>query len=393
MKTYYSNINKKKLCNRNNGELKTLPRFDFQMQDYFSVTFIDSLNKIIDIDPTDQFYIAGGLDVMKDSENLLFYSEDFTLENNKLTFTIDTYTDNYLNHIKNTNTPIYLEIGILNEKKTILLQDTVLAEPRVYLDGVAPTNIEIYYTKAQIDEKLAAVKVEQTDPIYTADKDTILFKGGLNINGITDENGSITITSDDIVSMYGGDGSYSITEEFRNAEESMWNNVMYELDHNRNYVKTINGLPPDENGNVSVSLGSGTDNKVIESIYPQTEYIEIPVTSLDEIKDRYMVHLNTNYPWIGFPQFENLPGDPYIQWTESMAPCERTFEIWLEDYYNFGLQTIDYGSVQMINPDSVDTTTGGIHVFTVRIAYVPAPGDSTSLFKTVTVSYSYTFMN
>jgi hypothetical protein len=147
-KTYYTNIEKKKLCNRNNGELKTLPRFDFQMEDYFSVIFVDSLNKIIEIDPTDQFYIAGGLDVMKNSENLLFYSEDFTLENNRLTFTIDTYTDNYLKHIKNTNTPIYLEIGILNEKKTILLQDIVLAEPRVYLDGVAPTNIEVYYTKA-----------------------------------------------------------------------------------------------------------------------------------------------------------------------------------------------------------------------------------------------------
>lgn len=162
-KTYYTNIQKKKLCNRNNGELKTLPRFDFQMEDYFSVIFVDSLNKIIEIDPTDQFYIAGGLDVMKNSENLLFYSEDFTLDNNRLTFTIDTYTDNYLKHIKNTNTPIYLEIGILNEKKTILLQDIVLAEPRVYLDGVAPTKIEVYYTKAQIDEKFQYIEEVTTN--------------------------------------------------------------------------------------------------------------------------------------------------------------------------------------------------------------------------------------
>lgn len=145
-------------------------------------------------------------------------------------------------------------------------------------------------------------------------------------------------------------------------------------------------------GENSSSSETSAVNK-IESIYPQTEYIEIPATSLDEIKDRYMVHLNSEYPWIQFPQFGNLPGDPSIQWTESMEPCERTFEIWFEDYYNFGLQTIDYGSVQIINPDSVDTTTGGVHVFTVRIAYVPDPGDSIMLLKTVTASYSYTFMN
>lgn len=145
-------------------------------------------------------------------------------------------------------------------------------------------------------------------------------------------------------------------------------------------------------GENSSSSETSAVNK-IESIYPQTEYIDIPATSLDEIKDRYLVHLNSEYPWIQFPQFGNLPGDPSIQWTESMDPCERTFEIWFEDYYNFGLQTIDYGSVQIINPDSIDTTTGGIHVFTVRIAYVPDPGDSIMLYKTVTASYSYTFMN
>ena len=218
-----------------------------------------------------------------------------------------------------------------------------------------------------------------------------------SLSGLTDENGNITITSDDIVSMYGGDGSYSITEEFRIAEESMWSNVMYELDHNRKWIKTINGLQADDNGNFDLSIdlsnvGQISVNK-IEIIYPQTEYIDIPATSLDEIKDRYLVHLNSEYPWIQFPQFGNLPGDPTIQWTESMEPCERTFEIWIEDYYNFGLQTIDYGSVQIINPDSIDTTTGGIHVFTVRIAYVPDPGDSIMLLKTVTASYSYTFMN
>lgn len=262
-KTYYTNIEKKKLCNRNNGELKTLPRFDFQMEDYFSVIFVDSLNKIIEIDPTDQFYIAGGLDVMKNSENLLFYSEDFTLENNRLTFTIDTYTDNYLKHIKNTNTPIYLEIGILNEKKTILLQDIVLAEPRVYLDGISPTNIEVYYTKAQIDEKLAAVKIEQTDPIYTADKDTILFKGGLNINGITDDNGNITITSDDIISMYSGN-EYSITEELQYIEETTTNNLIDYVNEQK-YIKTIGGIQPDDEGNIDIAVQyTDTDSNDIQ---------------------------------------------------------------------------------------------------------------------------------
>lgn len=285
-KTYYTNIEKKKLCNRNNGELKTLPRFDFQMEDYFSVIFVDSLNKIIEIDTTDQFYIAGGLDVMKNSENLLFYSEDFTLENNRLTFTIDTYTDNYLKHIKNTNTPIYLEIGIINEKKTILLQDIVLAEPRVYLDGVAPTNIEVYYTKAQIDEKLAAVKVEQTDPIYTADKPTLALKSELfskSYNDLTDKPTNvqelgITITTDDIISNYGaGD---NLTNELANIQQNMWMNVEQQF-NNRNYVKTINDVSPDENGSITitsddiVSMYSGNEYSITEEL----QYIEETTTN------------------------------------------------------------------------------------------------------------------
>ena len=144
-------------------------------------------------------------------------------------------------------------------------------------------------------------------------------------------------------------------------------------------------------GENNSSSATSATNK-IELIYPQTEYIDIPATSLDEIKDRYLVHLNSEYQWIQFPQFGNLPGDPTIQWTESTDPCERTFEIWLEDYYNLGLQTIDYGSVKMINPESVDTSNGGIYVFTVRIAYVPDPGDCIMLYKTVTASYSYTMI-
>lgn len=308
MKTYYSNINKKKLCNRNNGELKTLPRFDFQMQDYFSVTFIDSLNKIIDIDPTDQFYIAGGLDVMKDSENLLFYSEDFTLENNKLTFTIDTYTDNYLKHIKNTNTPIYLEIGIINEKKTILLQDTVLAEPRVYLDGVAPTNIEVFYTKAQIDEKLAAVKIEQTDPIYTADKPTLALKSELfskSYNDLTDKPTNIqelgiTITSDDIVSMYSGN-EYSITEEFQYIEETTTNNLIDYVNEQK-YIKTIDGSQADDEGNFDLAnFGYISVNNIGDYITGYTE--TDPIYTADKAK----LALKTEIP-SGLSELENDAG-------------------------------------------------------------------------------------
>ena len=369
MKIYYSNINKKKLCNRNNGELKTLPRFDFQMQDYFSVTFIDSLNKIIDIDPNDLFYIAGGLDVMKNSENLLFYSEDFTLENNRLTFTIDTYTDNYLNHIKNTNTPIYLEIGILNEKKTILLQDTVLAEPRVYLDGVAPTNIEIYYTKAQIDEKLAAVEIEQTDPIYTADKPNLALKSELpgptdyvrSINGIAPQDqdmGHITLSAADIRTLTGNDVQSSINQ---------LNNRITNIENSS-----------------SGGSESSSDITEIEVINGAGSALEVDAKSLEELKSTYLFGPLIDAAII-FPIFDSLPQ------TLDKA-CEKTIEIWLQN--NMTITTIEFLTSTVINSDSIPTQLDPAnHVFTVRISYTPdlGGGSANQYNKKIAVNYAYSF--
>lgn len=333
MKIYYTNIEKKKLCNRNNGTLKTLPRIDFQVQSEFSVVFIDSLNKIIEIDPTDSFYIAGGMDVMKDSSNLLFYSEEFTLDNNMLRFTVNTYTDNYLKHIKNTGTPIYLEIGIINEKKTILLQDIVLAQPRVYLDGVTPINIEVYYTKAQIDEKFADVKIEQTDPIYTADKANIALKSELPTK-------------------------------------------LSQLQNDESYIKSINGLPPDENGNVS--LGSG--NKVIEDLYFGQSVIQ--TDNLNTLADIYwcpgsIYGVSTgDFSFPTFSFYEEITSERQVKTIQLWVNCQPDIEV----IYVPSDWTI-------IDEDNFPTnlTTGTTSVFVVRI-YIDNNGNTHTI-----INYAYSF--
>lgn len=368
MKIYYTNIEKKKLCNRNNGTLKTLPRIDFQVQSTFSVVFIDSLNKIIEIDPTDSFYIAGGIDVMKDSSNLLFYSDDFTLDNNMLRFTVNTYTDNYLKHIKNTGTPIYLEIGIINEKKTILLQDIVLAQPRVYLDGVAPINIEVYYTKEEIDKKFADVKIEQTDPIYTADKANIALKSEIptKLSQLENDEGYIKEQTDPV---------YTADKEYI-ALKSELPSKLSQLQNDEGYIKSINGLPPDENGNVSLESG----NKVIE--YVNFGQSVIQTDNLNTLADIYWCQgsiYGVSTGDFSFPTFsfnEEITSERQVKTIQLWVNCQPDIEV----IYVPSDWTI-------IDEDNFPTnlTTGTTSVFVVRI-YIDFNGNIHTI-----INYAYSF--
>lgn len=105
-----------------------------------------------DIDPSTSLYLAGSK-VFKDSDKLLFLSTTFTIDGNEVTFTVDTYTENWLQYVNEMKTPFNLELGQMGSPKTIYLLDKVFGNPRVYLEGVPPANLPDYYTKEEADAK------------------------------------------------------------------------------------------------------------------------------------------------------------------------------------------------------------------------------------------------
>ena len=73
----------------------------------------------------------------------------------------------------------------------------------------------------------------------------------ISVNGfIANEKGEINLelTTDDIKSNYGS--GENLTTELGNIENNMWENVLQQL---KNYVKTVDGLSVDENGNVDLT--------------------------------------------------------------------------------------------------------------------------------------------
>lgn len=151
---FYINKLKKIVVGRNNQTATQIINIDFQTIGEISFSFIDDRNKILPIEDG-QYYFAGKKDT------LLFFTEDFKIENNVLTFKVDTYTEPFLNAITKRNTEIEVEIGFKNETaKNVCLRDYAFAQPRVYIDGLPPGNIALseYYTKTEIDALFSEVK-------------------------------------------------------------------------------------------------------------------------------------------------------------------------------------------------------------------------------------------
>lgn len=130
---HYVNIEKKRLCGRNNNQISPLI-VDYSTIETLEFQFINSNNQLQPLDAgLSGFYIAGSLKMGDPSCELLFLSKDFSIEDGKLKFSIDTYTQPYLRKIVKKNTEINLEIGqIALDTKKVWLRDYALANPRVY---------------------------------------------------------------------------------------------------------------------------------------------------------------------------------------------------------------------------------------------------------------------
>lgn len=155
----YININKGRLVGRNNNVCPPLI-FAFDTIAELSFQFIDDRQQIQHLDPSELsgLYFAGSLKLGEQSYNLLFLSKDYTVENDTVTFSTETYTIPYLEKIRKPNTEIWIEMGQISlDKKRVLMRSNALAFPRCYSSGNDPLPIDTsnFYTKEETQELLA----------------------------------------------------------------------------------------------------------------------------------------------------------------------------------------------------------------------------------------------
>ena len=158
----YISLEKKKIVGRNN---QTIPRLvtDFDTNTSISFNFIDASNKIVDVPASAGLYFAGSMTMNPTSGQMLWLCNDFTIDGKTLTFNnVDTYTSGYFNNVKKKGTEVNIEIGVFNgHQKEVLLRDFGMANPRIYLNGLDPHDIDItdFYTKSEVDALIASIEI------------------------------------------------------------------------------------------------------------------------------------------------------------------------------------------------------------------------------------------
>ena len=149
---HYININKKRLVGRNNQPNVIPLAIDFHTLGTIDFAFINDCNQIKPIDESLKFYLAGSKKMNKEASKLLFLSKTYTIKDNVITFTVDTYTQPFIEEITKKNTEINVEISAeADNAQQVLLRDIAYANPRVYVPGFTPPPVDPteYYTKAE----------------------------------------------------------------------------------------------------------------------------------------------------------------------------------------------------------------------------------------------------
>ena len=93
----------------------------------------------------------------KEENKLLFLSKTYTIKDNTITFTVDTYTQPFIEEITKKNTEINVEMSAETDNaQQVLLRDIAYANPRVYVPGFTPPPVDptSYYTKDEVDNLL-----------------------------------------------------------------------------------------------------------------------------------------------------------------------------------------------------------------------------------------------
>lgn len=286
----YINVYKRLLVNSVNQISKKKLIFDFDTTEYYEFKILDKYGKQIKISDQSSFYICAS--TTADNKNIIFFSQDFEVENDVLTFKINSNTKEYLQKVTDRNTHIYIEVAeIKNGVSTVILMDQAEANNRLYTTGTPqPLELEKYYTKSEIDNLFSSFDLdfEESDPIYSADKKNIVFKGdkinpadiqhstiNTDIDGWGD--GWITFNSnsleDDLNVIVGWMGNNEKSNAVRHTE---FDTRLIALEENTSSGITVNSISPDETGNIVLTsddiISNYSGNNV--SITEQLRYLE-----------------------------------------------------------------------------------------------------------------------
>ena len=147
-----------------NGEILTLSGKKSTKKIHFIEAQIQTLElefvqngQIFTIPENAVLTIAG--DVCEDRNHPMFLSTGKVSDDQQsVTFEINTCTEEYCQRIHTSNTVCLVDVNIqLPEEKRSrrLTRFSALADARIYVDGIAPLQLNEYYTKEQIDQLLA----------------------------------------------------------------------------------------------------------------------------------------------------------------------------------------------------------------------------------------------
>ena len=201
-------------------------------------------------------YLAGSR-VYNDSSKILFLSNTYEIDGDEITFTIDTYTENYLKYISEYKTPFNLEFAALADNKTVFLLDKAFANPRVYVEGTPPAPITEYYTKSQADSIFLSIlsanqlyyTKEQSDERYLSGE-PIDISGYLKLDDPQPISGNLIINGSTSTQSLILNGSVFDPTNF--VDISVLNNYLPTSGGNVDYL-TISGIPVDPRGGGDLS--------------------------------------------------------------------------------------------------------------------------------------------
>lgn len=142
---HYISELKKIFCGRNQQQITQLFKVDSQINDFYYFQIINKNNQIVDLHNRSFEIYLSYIDA-KQKQHILAHNSSYAIEDNKLIFQINTYTDKYLEYVT-----VQKEINITIVETTlpitqVVLRDKALAYPRPYIDGKTIQQIVEYET-------------------------------------------------------------------------------------------------------------------------------------------------------------------------------------------------------------------------------------------------------
>lgn len=136
----YISQQKRILVGRNNNPLSQKFKIDNRIRDTYYFQVVSRNNQIVNLSGFSYQFYGSYIDA-KNNQHVLFYSDDFDIEDNVLSFKVNTYNSQYLTFVK-TQKQIELTIKKKDEYiDQVILRDTGLAYPTPRYDGDEPSEV------------------------------------------------------------------------------------------------------------------------------------------------------------------------------------------------------------------------------------------------------------